>query len=653
MSNQIVGSPSGRTTQRSPSAFDRDALLDWAIKVKDGLPPQQGNEAKEDIDRAITGLKSDRFCLAVLGKAKRGKSTLLNALLGRKDDNVAPVDKLPASSTISRIQWAETEDATVFFRDGRMEKIGFNRIREFVTEEQNKENHKEVDVVEIAGPFQAHQRDVVLVDTPGAGSIHEYHDTLLHAFIPQADAVIFLVTARMPIDQDELDLLKKVKAADIRKVFFAINRVDECDEQDVEDAVNHNLRLLSQAGISVSRIHRISAKAAFNGDIGGSGVGALMSEVSEFLAANKGRVLTERFVARVRAAAEPVLQGMDIQLASSRKSTGELDAEIERLRDKKTSIESEREFAEREFTNAWTRAVGVFESDVKDAKSNVTAQLANEIQKTSSFGVSGLARNLPTVLTRTIEEALNPVSRRFEESARETCDKLQASYPILNVGSAGAVTIKTREGVAAITGTVGGVSVAAAGIGFAAAGAATAATIAAANAAAVATVSTVATPTIASSILSLIGFEGLATAFAAPTTVVTQGAITTTPMWVALAGPIGWTLAGIGVLAVPFSWRLSKLKLKDKIEQAAREQIDKVFGRIESDRLPAVRAMGKSIVEEIRLRLDRQLHQVESALVTARDHRPSESEVRTLADRATRLKQLIGSVPVPGGDSLA
>ena len=223
-------------------AAERQVLVGWARQILAALGKRADVAAIQEVTQAINGLLSDRFCLAVLGKAKRGKSTLLNAVLGRKDDTLAPVDKLPASSAISRFRWADTERATVGFRDGRQEQIGVERIREFVTEEFNKENAKGVNLVEIEGPFPRLDHDVELVDTPGAGSIHEHHDALLHAFIPQADAVIFLVTARMPLDQDELDLLQQVKAADIRKVFFAVNKVDESSEQDIADQCQGRLQ---------------------------------------------------------------------------------------------------------------------------------------------------------------------------------------------------------------------------------------------------------------------------------------------------------------------------------------------------------------------------------------------------------------------------
>lgn len=623
------------------NSSDRNRQIEWSKQVVDVLQSRGDKTAVVEINQAIHGAVADRFVLAVLGKAKRGKSTLLNALLGRKDDVVAPIDKLPASSAISRIRWADTERATVVFRDGQQEVIGFDRIREFVTEENNKENFKGVEVLEIEGPFPCLDHDLELVDTPGAASIHEHHDAILHAFIPQADAVIFLVTARMPLDQDELALLQKVKATDIGKVFFAINRIDQSSEKDIEDAVAHNMALLAQVGVRVERIFRISARQAFQGDIAGSGVGAFVQEIATFLATNKGRVLSDRFESRVRTAAQPVCQALAVELASSCKTAKELDSDLIALREKKRTIESERNLAEREFTLAWSIAADAYEQGVRQSRSAVSATVACKIEKSSVFEVSALAKQLPTILTRTIEEHLHPIAAQFEESVREACDRLHTTYPALNVGDVGTVAIRSREGNMAITGSVSGAAIATTGIGLATAGSAAIASIAAANAAAAAAATTVAAPSLLSGLLSLAGLDVLAPLATGTATMAAPAAITTTPLWVALSGPVGWTLAGIGVLAVPFSWRLSKLKLKDTLAEASEEQVSKVFSQVLAERIPAIRKMGKPIVEEIRLNLDRQLDQVEAAIVAARDHRPSEDEIMRLVDLANRLHKLV------------
>ena len=98
--------------------------------------------------------------------------------------NWATIDKLPASSAVTRFYWNEVETAAVNFRNGQTQPIQYKNIRDYVTEEANPENRKEVNIVEVGGPFLGMDHDLVLVDTPGAGSIHEYHDQILQEFIP-------------------------------------------------------------------------------------------------------------------------------------------------------------------------------------------------------------------------------------------------------------------------------------------------------------------------------------------------------------------------------------------------------------------------------------------------------------------------------------
>ena len=577
----------------------------------------------------------------MLGKAKRGKSTLINALLGRGDDTLAPIDKLPASSAISRFAWAENELAEVTFRDGRKESIPVGRIREFVTEEFNKENQKGVVVVDVACPFAGLERDLVLVDTPGASSIHEHHDALLQAFIPQADAVVFLVTATMPVDQDELELLTKIKQADIQKLFFVMNKVDQLADQDVQDAVSHNLALLNRAGIPATQIHLVSAKRAYQGELGESGLPDLKAEIARFLAAHSGRVLRERFVSRVRGQANPVLLSLGLELSGYRKSTAELDTDLGSLQAKKSALEADRVLAERVFKSDWNKAIEQFEQGLNDARQETTVEIADKIAQTSVLEVSKLAQNLPTELNRVIEDRLAGIARSLEQALRDASDRLNASYPALSVGKTGTLEIRTKDSSVLAVGLLGGGVAAAAGVGVAVAGSTVAASIAAANAAALAATTSVAAPSIVSGLLTFAGLEALAPLATGTATVAAPAALTATPVWVALAGPVGWTLAGVGLMAVPFAWRVSKLKLKDKLDEASRQQVRLVFDRLQDERIPALRKLGTAITEEFRIKLDRELNQIESAILQARDHRPSESDVRQLEHLAQRLGALL------------
>ncbi|NJN37001.1 MAG: hypothetical protein HC794_08040 [Nitrospiraceae bacterium] len=197
---------------------------------------------------------------------------------------------------------------------------------------------------------------------------------------------------------------------------------------------------------------------------------------------------------------------------------------------------------------------------------------------------------------------------------------------------------------------------------MASAGAVAAGGIAAANAAALAATSTVIVPTLVSSYLPALGgaigsyFGVTSTGYGigsllAPlatgtATIAAPSALTTAPLWVVLAGPVGWTLVGVGVLAVPFSWRLSKIKLRHKLEEACREQTNEVFDRLQDERLPVLRAMGQAIAQEIRIKLERQLTQVQGALTAALHNRPDTAGIACLASRSHHLRELLTQPPL-------
>jgi predicted GTPase len=627
----------------------RANLLRWAEQLAQAARQCGHPAAATTIHQALEQFQSARFRLAVIGKVKRGKSTLINALLGRTDDELAPVDKLPASSAISCFRWQEQPLAKVHFRDCHAEEITFAQVRDFVTEEANPQNEKQVALVEIAGPFAGLDQQVELVDTPGAGSLHEHHDALVHAFIPQADAVIFLVTARMPLDQDELELLRKLQAADIRKVFFAINRMDECSQPDIEQAIQHNRAVLAKLGISVSTIYRISAKRAFEGDLPGSQLTVLATDLQQFLASQKGALLEQRFHSRIQQALEPVCRSLAISIASADKSASELATELDELRRERRRIEQAQQPTEAEFERSWRRALGDFERELGDRELQLQANIRQKIQQTGLTGVTELAQQLPTQLQRLIETELAGPARQLEERLQFATRKLQQDYPELELSALAIPGLAARQGDLPLKELAGGVATVAVGGSLMVAGQAAAASIAAANATAIAAATTtVSAPSLVSTLgasllpqaAGLFSFLGTGTA-----TVTAPVALTTTPLWVAMSGPIGWTLIGLGVAAVPFAWRASKLKTKTQLEEAALEQISAVLNRVRSTRVPQLREMGEDILAEFRQRMDGQLQGIEDTLTELHERRPDETELGRLKGNQEQLNELLANLP--------
>ena len=82
----------------------RVVLSDFYLKSKE-------EAVKADFYR----LNDERFILVVVGEFSRGKSTFVNALLGRR---MLPVSKSPTTAVISKIVYGETSEYIVHYKSG-------------------------------------------------------------------------------------------------------------------------------------------------------------------------------------------------------------------------------------------------------------------------------------------------------------------------------------------------------------------------------------------------------------------------------------------------------------------------------------------------------------------------------------------------------
>ena len=75
-------------------------------------------------------IKNKRYRVAVMGEFKRGKSSLINALLGAK---ILPADATPTTATINRITYGPDPKAVIIFRDGQKKEIPTDQLTDYVT----------------------------------------------------------------------------------------------------------------------------------------------------------------------------------------------------------------------------------------------------------------------------------------------------------------------------------------------------------------------------------------------------------------------------------------------------------------------------------------------------------------------------------------
>src|SRR6202167_5135514 len=90
-----------------------------------------------------------RFYVTCLGQFKRGKSTLLDALLG---DRVLPTGVLPITAVPTVVRYGTSRSARVRFQGGGWTAIPPEDLTQYVSEDLNPENKKGVVSVEVFSP---------------------------------------------------------------------------------------------------------------------------------------------------------------------------------------------------------------------------------------------------------------------------------------------------------------------------------------------------------------------------------------------------------------------------------------------------------------------------------------------------------------------
>lgn len=196
-----------------------------------------------------------RFYVACVGQFKRGKSTLLNALV---HEAVLPTGVTPVTTVPTVVRYGPPR-ARVQSANHSWISIELPQVEQYVSEEYNPENAKGITGVEVFVPAPLLASGMCLVDTPGLGSVFAGNTAATQDFIPHIDAAIVVVGADPPISGEELAIVATV-AKQVRDLLFVLNKADRVTERERSAASMFARKLLeSRLGHPVENIYEISA----------------------------------------------------------------------------------------------------------------------------------------------------------------------------------------------------------------------------------------------------------------------------------------------------------------------------------------------------------------------------------------------------------
>ena len=230
-----------------------------------------GEDDRGTLSALRARLRERRLRVLVAGEAKRGKSTLVNALLGR---TVLPMGVTPLTALATTVRYGQEEGATAVFRDGRAESFPLSALDDLVTERGNPGNHRNLTSVTVVADAPVLARGVELVDTPGTGSVYAHNTAEAEVALDTMDAAVFVLTADPPVSASERDLMARVAELSVT-MFVVLNKADylagydsglwDAGESELAEALEFTARVTGEATGRQAAIYPLSARAALSG----------------------------------------------------------------------------------------------------------------------------------------------------------------------------------------------------------------------------------------------------------------------------------------------------------------------------------------------------------------------------------------------------
>ncbi|GAN32495.1 MULTISPECIES: dynamin family protein [Candidatus Brocadia] len=291
-------------------------------------------------------LISNCFNLVILGQFKRGKTTLINSLIGKE---ILPSSVVPLTSVVTILKYSEEVSCVVSMEDGNEKKIRIEELPDYVTEKGNPKNIRGVRCARIGYPSPFLEKGILLVDTPGVGSTFLHNTETTYEFLDHLDAALFLMSADVPISQVEKELLDTIKDS-TQKIFFVLNKIDNLTPKEIEEIAAFNKQVLEEMGFTVQEIWPISAREALkaktaNNDVQLSQSGLLNLEdaLGSFLSLEKGKIVLNTTISKTKRVISQKLSQIAIERKTMEASGEELENKINTFHQLVANLKQDRE----------------------------------------------------------------------------------------------------------------------------------------------------------------------------------------------------------------------------------------------------------------------------------------------------------------------
>ncbi|MPY77567.1 MAG: dynamin [Actinophytocola sp.] len=351
--------------------------------------------------------------VVVVGETKRGKSSLVNAMLA--SPGLSPVDAEVATSTYLRFVHGDTPQAQACYAQRPPVPFELAELANWTSATSElPEDQLPPRYIEVAYPCPLLQR-VSLVDTPGVGGLDSMHGELAIGAAASATALLFVVDASAPFTASELSFLRRMSDK-VETVLFALSKTDVFKGwRQVLDAntallAEHAPRFADAEFLPVSARMFEMAGNAPSDDAAAmlrerSGVIALQTAVQEAVIGRADALRTANTLRTLVTAFEE----QTTRLTAERRALHSGEAEGDALRQRRDALQAERKSS----TRGWQLTL---RSEIQRTRVDCTHEVARQMRDVQSWfrqRIDGADADTLDALPQEVEAALQLVSSRL------------------------------------------------------------------------------------------------------------------------------------------------------------------------------------------------------------------------------------------------
>lgn len=226
------------------------------------------------LDNVVDYLNNQSFSIGITGVMNAGKSTMLNALMGK---DILGTSVVPETANLSVIKYTKNPVAKVIFwnesewqriqnsaktieamstfvketkkyfkddlntyvmRESRVDEIKIEDLSNYTSANASDKKSNLVKYVELGSPLNFLQDSIEIVDTPGLDDIVIQREEITKEYLAKCDVMLHLMNVSQSATQKDVEfIIDAVMYQNITKVLVVITRVDMVSDEDVAEVI--------------------------------------------------------------------------------------------------------------------------------------------------------------------------------------------------------------------------------------------------------------------------------------------------------------------------------------------------------------------------------------------------------------------------------